>query len=50
MQTYECGDCHKPITCEDVDGEVVFTRTCGHTEAAILANMEAVVYGESKTE
>jgi hypothetical protein len=50
MHQYQCGDCHKPVTREEKNGEIVFVRECGHTEAAVLANMEAVVYGESKTE
>lgn len=49
MQTYECADCHSPVECKEIDGNVVFIRTCGHTEAAVLANMQAVVYGESAT-
>ena len=50
MQTYECADCHASVECKEINGEVVFVRSCGHTEAAVLANMEATVYGESGTE
>lgn len=47
---YQCAECGKPVECKDADDAVVFVRSCDHTEAAILANMEATVYGEGKTE
>ena len=40
---YECAECHQPVTM--VDGNPV--RSCEHDGATILANMEAVVRGES---
>ena len=50
MTTYECAECGKPVECKDGETEVIFTRSCEHTEAAILANMTATVYGEGKAE
>lgn len=50
MMTYTCGECGAPVNCHQVDGEVVFTRTCEHKEAAVIAHLEATVYGESKVE
>ena len=43
---YTCALCAAPVEVRDVDGAVLFTRTCAHSEAAILAEMEATVYGE----
>lgn len=42
MTTYECSECGAEA--KVIDGVVV--RTCEHT-APIIANLEAVVYGES---
>lgn len=47
---YECAECGKPVECKDIDGTVVFIRSCEHQEGAIIANLEATVYGEGGAE
>lgn len=39
---YLCAECNEPVFV--VNG--IIYKPCGHTEAAVLANMQAVVYGE----
>jgi hypothetical protein len=46
MTQYKCAECGAAVECKDVDGTVVFERECTHTEAAIIAELQAVVYGE----
>ena len=51
MTTYECAECGKPVTPVNEDGkEFRFERTCEHTEAAIIANLQAQVTGASSVE
>ena len=50
MTTYKCAECGKPVECKDAETGVEFVRSGEHTEAAILADMEATVYGESKVD
>ena len=38
---YVCGECNEPVLV--VDGDLY--RPCGHNEAPVLANLEALVYG-----
>jgi Fe2+ or Zn2+ uptake regulation protein len=42
----KCAECGATVTI--TDGEV--TRTCEHTEAAIIADIKAVTYGKSSLE
>ena len=44
---YLCGECNSPVF--RLPGGRIY-RPCGHDTAAILANMEAVVYGEGSAE
>lgn len=38
---YKCAECTEPVFL--IDGIVY--KPCGHTEAAVLADLEAIVYG-----
>jgi hypothetical protein len=41
---YICGDCGEPIF--RLDGERLY-RPCGHTEAVVVANIEAIATGRA---
>lgn len=41
---FVCAECGAPVVLHDGS----YFRECEHLEAAILANMQAVVYGKSK--
>ena len=46
---YICAECGEPVlVITGINGNRIY-KPCGHTEAAVLANMEAVVYGEGGT-
>jgi hypothetical protein len=45
---YVCGECSEPVFLL-VDTSRVY-RPCGHDSAAVLANLEATVFGESDIE
>lgn len=38
---YKCAECAEPVFL--IEGKVY--KPCGHTDAAVLADLEAVVYG-----
>lgn len=41
---YECAECGEEVTMNP-DGTLI--RKCEHENATVIANLEAVVYGES---
>lgn len=41
---YQCAECGAPVVLHDGN----YFRECDHAGVAILANMEAIVYGKSK--
>lgn len=46
MTGYTCATCRASVSV--VDG--LITRTCAHSESAVLADMEATAYGEGHTD
>jgi hypothetical protein len=43
---YVCGECNEPVLV--IEG--VLYRPCAHAEAPVLANLEALVYGQGATQ
>lgn len=41
---YQCAECAEPVI--PIEGGRLY-RPCGHNEAAVVANMEAVAMGEA---
>lgn len=42
---YLCGECKEPVFI--LENKKIY-RPCGHEDAVVIANLEAVVYGKSK--
>ena len=47
---YICAECGEPVlVVKGLASGVKLYKPCGHEDAAVLANMQAVVYGEGST-